>query len=255
MPNLSPNRVRFLLLGVLSVLAVGFAQSQGQAQFGRPPVPAGRPPIGFNGGINGMPGRPGGITGISGMGLHGGIGGMGSRMESRCSRCNGLLANGAVMTCPHCGAGLVGVTFEHGGITGISGRPTYRTWRAGRGSMPFSSPPPINTNPTFPASTNNHPNEMPPLTPNPNAGRGGGRGPRPSTSSTSSENDSLTSSTSSDSGSSGRTGKIIALVVATVFFLVIVAMLIVVVSKSSGRKPVRHRRRRPLSLDDDDDDD
>ena len=254
MPNLSPNRVRFLLLGVLSVLAVGFAQSQGQAQFGRPPVPPGRPPIGFNGGINGMPGRPGGITGISGMGLHGGIGGMGSRMEWRCSRCNGLLANGAVMTCPHCGARLVGVTFEHGGITGISGRPNIPNMASGPGPMPFSSPPPINTNPTFPASTNNRPNEMPPLTPNPNAGRGGSAS-EPSTSSTSSENDSSTSSTSSDSGSSGRTGKIIALVVATVFFLVIVAMLIVVVSKSSGRKPVRHRRRRPLSLDDDDDDD
>ena len=244
MPNLTPQRVRFLLLGILSILAVGLAQSDSQAQFGRPPVPPGRPPIGFGGGVSGMPGRPGGITGIGGTGISGIGGGMGGRMEWRCSRCNGLLANAAVSKCPHCGAHLVGFSVDHGGILG---RPNVPNIPNGPGVLPFS-PPPGNTNPTFPASTNNQPGEMPPLTPNPNAGRAASSTDA-STSNTSSGSDS--SSTSSDSG---RTWKIIALIVATVFFLLIVAALIVVVSNSSGGKSGRSRRRpRPDRYDDDDD--
>ena len=254
-----PFRVRFILVGILSVLTLGLALPDGKAQFGRPPGGIGaRPPIGFGGGIAGRPagfsgisgmpggiaGRPGGITGISGM-PHG-IGGGGITFIYRCSRC-GYTQNTPGF-CPICaGRGNAAAGSGAGLFSSPSSPPAY--------SPPASSPPPTINNPTFPASTSS-PTELPPLAPNPNASGGvADKRTDPSTTSTTSGSGdgSSSSSSSSDSGDSGRTWKIVGLVVASVFFLLIVAMLIVVVSNSSAGRPVRHRRRaRPLSRDDDD---
>ena len=277
----SALRVRFFLIGIGALLALGFALPTTQAQFPPPGSIGGRPPIGFGGGISGMPGRPGGITGISGgisgisgrpggisgisgfsgvgiSGMPGGLGG-GSRTEMvwRCGKCGGELGRGLAdpgqTVCPYCGVRFSG---SKRGPGLYSAMPHFPPAISG-GGQPFSSgPPPAVNSPTFPTTTDTNP-QMPDLTPNPNAGNNAGEtrpppapAPAPTISSQPAD-DSAPESTGS--GSTGRTLKIIGIIVASVFFVVIVAMLIVVVSNSSPKRPARHRRQRPYSLDDDDD--
>src|SRR4051812_1359145 len=86
MPKPSSFRIRFALVAIGSVLALGFLMSSSSAQPGRPPGGfgngggiGGRPPGGIGGmpggGIGGMPDRPPG--GIAGMPGGAGIGGAG----------------------------------------------------------------------------------------------------------------------------------------------------------------------------------
>lgn len=203
MAHTCPFRVRFALVGIFSVLTLGFVLSPGNAQPGRPggiTGIGGRPPgsiTGMPGGISGISGRPpGGITGISGIhgagisgisGIHGagisgisgagisGIGGMPGagmpgfgRDEWRCSGCNTLVGTGPirpnVANCPGCRARFNNTTA--GALSGMPGAPTFPTPTPPQGlGMPGGTFPPITPAPTATTSA-------PALPVNPAAGTG-----------------------------------------------------------------------------------
>jgi hypothetical protein len=108
----SPIRVRFALVAIFTLLALGFLLPSGHAQFGRPPGP---PPVRPPGA--GMPGRPGGITGVPGgitgmpgppLRPPGGITGMPGGIPGRPGGITGMPGGG--------------ITGTPGGITGMPGR-------------------------------------------------------------------------------------------------------------------------------------
>ncbi len=273
----SPFRVRFALVGIFTLLVVGFTVSDAQSQFGRPPGGIGGHPTGI-GGIGGMPIRPpGGIGGIGGMpggitGMPGGIAGMpgagiagmpgghgisgitGIQTVYYCPRCGYTQSTPGI--CPRCSGGGGVFGSPPGGSPFASGTPAMPTMPLGFGGTPGTTPTmpgsgnplagglQLPTNPaaggaTFPTST--------PFTSNPDVN------PAPSTTPPSDSSSASNSSSDSSSGSSGggkKTFAIIGIVIGTVVLLAVVGLMIAVANSGNGRKVKRPRRRVVNDYDD-----
>ncbi len=252
----SPNRVRFALVGIFALLALGLSLHTGQAQFGRPPgFGGGMKPPGM-GGMHGPQMRPpGGFTGLPGGGFPGtGMGGMhgrygggfgGGRTEIvwRCTACNGELGRGPTdpgqSICPHCGAHLSGPAGP--ASSGAFGTNSGTQWNT----------------PAAPSVGDTSPNTTPPASPPPDATPAATDAPASSTlpffGSGTADNSSASSSSSNSSGGVGRALKIVGITVAVVFLVGVVGMLVMVAKNTSGNRPRRTRyRRRQVAFDFDD---
>jgi hypothetical protein len=244
----SPNRVRFALVGLFTLLAIGFSLATSQAQFGRPPGFGGgaRPPAmgGAHGGFGVMTGPhmrpPGGVPGGGFPGTGGvpgrfgsGFGGGKSETVWRCTACNGELGRGPVdpgqSVCPHCGAHLSGPAGP-----GVFGADPGTPW-----NMPATLSPGDTSPGVGPAATD----APAPSTP--------AAGFIPFLGSGSADNSSASASSNS-SGGAGRALKIVGITVGVVFLVGVVGMLVMVAKNTSGNRPRRARRRRQVAFDFDD---
>jgi hypothetical protein len=276
--------IRFAIVGIFGVFALGFLLPPSQAQpgprppgFPPPPVIPPRPPVGFGGAPGGIAGTPGGITGVPG-----GISGMpGGRPPGAFTGTPGGATgiSGAGISGIH-GTGISGI---HGaGISGISGMGgpgfggggrTETVWTCsrcgfelGRGpvdpgqpSCPrcgvkfngSSGPGAVGAIPSTPpiSPPTAAPSGAPELPINPFAG---GR-PAPSASSsepTASSSDSSASSSEEQPSGRSRTIKLIGIVCGAIFLIGAIAVLgVVLAMNASASKPTRRPSRRAFEID------
>lgn len=240
MPKSSAFRIRFALVGILSVLALGFLLPPSFAQPGRPRPPAPRPPTFRPPTVPQPPTMPqpprvppvqpfrppimpGTVT-VS---------------EWYCTGCKAVLGRGpikpALASCPQCGA-----RFSNGspGPDGFANIPSRPTEPGGPAAPPLPTNPAfINANASSEPAAGATPDDQPREESNPIA-------------SPSSEDNPVPSDRPASSKNGSRAIVIVGIVVGALFALGAMTMLIMIVVKASATKPTRRKRRKEQDDDD-----
>lgn len=233
MPQSSAFRIRFALVGIVAILALGFFLSPSFAQPGRPRPP--KPPL-----------RP-----------------TPSRTVWCCSGCKAILGRGPIKpslaSCPKCGAKFVNGT-GGAGFTSMPDPDDNPTGADAPAASPPGEPtaPPLPTNPAANSGTPTQPITTAPASsptpepqPTPEKTAPGPSNPVPSMSPDVQSTSSDESPSSSSGGSGSRTIKIAVITTGVLFMLGGLAILGVVAVKARAAKPTKRLTRRKVQDEED----